>query len=94
MFALSGLGAQKFRESGTTRLRRGRLLDFAARQDGKCSGEDVRRFVADRLGGHVASACPPGNIVFTYAAPQAEPGALWTAEPQLEGDETWTRHEI
>ena len=92
IFALSGLGAKEFPESGTSRLRRGRLLDFAERRGGKCSGEEVRGFLADQLSGHAASACPQGNIVLTYAAPQAEPGAFWTAEPQVGG--TWTRHEL
>lgn len=94
MCALSLRGAVSFPESDTTRLRRGRLLGFAATQQGKATADSVRAFVADRLGGARCSICPSDNVVLTYCNPQDEPGALWVAAPQSSGNETWERHTL
>lgn len=91
-FLLHLNGAADFFESSCTRLRRGRLLDFARLSNGKCSAEDVRDFIVDRLNGALSSACPAGNIVMTYANSQAEPGVMWIAEPHATLSETWERH--
>jgi predicted choloylglycine hydrolase len=87
-------GVCEFRESETTRLRRGRLLDYAEKFSGKCRADDVRKYVADRMAGASCSICPPGNIVLTYANPQAEPGVIWIAEPQAVNHENWERYEL
>ena len=89
MFKLLHLGVCEFRESPTTRLRRGRLMDFILKRDRKCSAEEVRAYVADRMNGAPSSICPKGNIVLTYANSQAEPGIMWIAEPAVIGNENW-----
>ena len=94
IYKLHELGVGEFCESPTSRLRRGRLLDFARANHGKTSAEALRRFIADRMAGAPSSTCPKHNVALTYANPQTEPGKVWTATPQASGDETWTRHEI
>jgi len=87
-------GTCMFLESKTTRLRRGRLLDYARNFSGKCQAEDVRQYVADRMAGAPESICPSGNIVLTYANPQLEPGVMWIAEPQATNNEEWIKYEV
>ena len=96
MFKLSQQGAIEFGENGkdTTRLRRGRLMDFALRNNGIIINEDVKKFIAARLLGAPESACPKGNVVLTYANSQAEPGILWIAEPSVCGNEIWKAYNI
>lgn len=86
-------GGYEFRESNTTHLRRGRLLDYAEKFNARCEAEDVRKYIADRMAGDSSSICPPGNIVLTYANPQAEPGVIWIAEPQVTDNEEWVKYE-
>lgn len=86
-------GVTEFKESNTTRLRRGRLVDYARKFSGKCRAEDLRQYVADRMNGAPSSICPTGNVVLTYANPQAEPGVMWIAEPQVTDNEEWTKYE-
>jgi hypothetical protein len=93
MFSFAAMGVRDFMESATTRLRRGRLLDFAATQHGKVTGEAIRAFVAERMNGDPAATCPPENLVLTYCNPQAEPGVLWLAAPKSAGNPSWVRHE-
>ena len=93
MAKLHKLGVKTFKESATTRLRRGRLIDFAAKYNGKVNAQNVREFIADRMDGDPASICPPHNVVITYANPQAEPGVIWIAEPQINNSEQWKRYE-
>ncbi len=92
-FKLQQQGISEFRESETTRLRRGRLLDYAANFSGKCSAEDLKKYIADRLDGDPASICPESNIVLTYTNPQAEPGVMWISEPQAVNNEKWIKYE-
>jgi len=77
MFALKEKGVQKFSESETTRLRRGNLLDFSKRRNGKCSGEEVRYFINDRRNGSPAAICHKGTVVLTYSNPQAHKDTFW-----------------
>jgi acyl-CoA:6-aminopenicillanic acid acyl transferase len=88
---LHGHGLTELRESATTRFRRAKLLAFAAEYNGASSAEQVRRLIADRDAGAISSICPPGNVVVTYANPQAEPHAYWVAQPQVTGTQEWTR---
>ncbi len=90
MFIFKRHGVISFPESSTTRLRRGKLLDFINNYEGKCSAEDVRRIIADRAEGALTSICPEHNIVVTYANPQAEPGIFWVADPQTSKAEEWS----
>ncbi len=94
MFKLFQGGVKEFRESATTRLRRGRLMDFAARRNEKCDGEEVRKFIACRADGDSSSICPRHNVSLTYANSQQEPGILWIADPQGDGHEKWTPCEV
>ena len=64
-------------------------MDFILKRDRKCSAEEVRAYVADRMNGAPSSICPKGNIVLTYANSQAEPGIMWIAEPAVIGNENW-----
>ena len=89
IFKLSQLGVCEFRESGTTRLRRGRLLEFARKNNGRINAEDLKKFIADRMKGSPSSTCPKHNVVLTYANPQAEPGIMWVAEPSVSDNENW-----
>ena len=89
MYELSRLGVCEFRESGTTRLRRGRLLEFARKNNGRINAEDLKKFIADRMKGSPSSTCPKHNVVLTYANPQAEPGIMWVAEPSVSDNENW-----
>ncbi|MBN2302534.1 MAG: hypothetical protein JXN60_08465 [Lentisphaerae bacterium] len=89
MYELSQKGVSEFQENITTRMRRGRLLDFILRFNKKSTAEDVRQYIADRMQGHPSSICPRGNLVLTYANSQREPGALWIAHPQAEDSEQW-----
>ena len=63
---LVSLGAQLLQESPSTRLRRGRLLAFAAANNAKISGEAVRAFVAQRNAHDKSMTCPADNVVLTY----------------------------
>jgi predicted choloylglycine hydrolase len=94
MFKLHELGVGEFPESPTTRLRLGRLADFARRNNGKVNAVDLRKFIADRMHGDPASICPSHNVVMTYANPQAEPGVMWISEPQTTGNEQWKGYNI
>jgi len=94
MYRLNGGSTVSFPESATTRLRRGRLLDFVAGHEGRCSAGQVRACVADRMDGDPASICPKGNLVLTYANAQAEPGRWWLAAPQATGKEEWTAYDL
>ena len=89
MYWLEDAGTCAFMESPTTRLRRGRLMDFILKRDRKCSAVEVRAYVADRMNGAPSSICPKGNVVLTYANSQVEPGIMWIAEPAVSGNEKW-----
>ena len=77
MFSLLEKGVKKFVEGETTRLRRGNLLDFARRRNGKCTGEEVRDFIHDRRNGAPSAICNRGTIVLTYSNPQAHKNTFW-----------------
>jgi len=77
MFCLNEKGVRIFTESETTRLRRGNLLDFAARRNRKCTGGEVRNFIEDRRNGSPAAICHKGTVVLTYSNPQACEDTLW-----------------
>jgi len=94
MYRLNQQGVTTFRESPTTRLRRGKLLDFAYRQNGKCTAEEVRALIADHEEGEPSAICPAGNIALTYANPQAEPGRFWIAQPRVTGNEEWVEFNV
>lgn len=90
IYRLGKLGVKSFQETPTTRLRRGKLLEFIRERNGKCSAEEVRKLIADREGGAPTSICPPHNVAVTYANPQAEPGKFRVADPQTSGAEEWS----
>ncbi len=69
-------------------------MDFAARKHGECDGEEIKGFIADRVDGNHSSICSRNNIVLTYADPQAEPGVMWIAEPQVTDNEEWIKYNI
>lgn len=94
IYLLGKLGVESFPENPTTRLRRGKLLEFIREHNGKCSAEEVRKLIADRESGVMTSICPPHNVAVTYANPQAEPGKFWVADPQTSGTEKWSVFEL
>jgi len=77
MYLLMEKGVDKFLETDTTRLRRGNLLEFARRYNGRCTGKDVMDFIEDRKGGSPAAICNKGTIVLTYANPEPYPDTFW-----------------
>ena len=94
MYKLYIQGVTEFRESTTTRLRRGKLMDFASTRHGKCNSKEIRQFIADRADGNSSSICPVHNVALTYGNPQQEPGIFWMADPRGNGHEEWTPYEV
>ena len=94
MYKFSQAGVEEFRESSTTRLRRGRLQDFASKKNGKCEGAQIKKFIADRADKDPSSICPQHNVALTYANPQQEPGIFWIADPRGNKHEEWTAYEV
>ena len=94
IYKLSTLGVKEFRESLTTRLRRGRLLDFASKRHGKCDGKEVRKFIANRADGNSSSICPKHNVSLIYANSQQESKILSIANPRGNAHEKWTSYEV
>ncbi len=90
IFQLRERGVTAGPESPTTRLRRGRMIDFIGRRAGRCTAAEVRALLT-KGGVDASSLCPKGNVALTYANPQAEPGVLWVAQPRIKGREGWQR---
>ena len=89
---LSALGAGPVAESPSTRLRRGRLMEFAATNHAQTTGADIRTFIARCDPTNLSMTCPQDNVVLTYCNPQAELGMMWTADPQGSGSDVWQCH--
>ena len=94
LFRLSLKGCAAASDSPTTRPRRGRLLDFIRRRDGRCDAAEVMRFIADRDGGSISTICPRGNVCLTFANPATEKGRIHVSEPSISGVESWESHSL
>jgi len=94
MYWLNQQGVKAFPENPTSRLRRGKLLDFAHKQNGKCSAAEVRAFISDYEEEKLSNICPAGNVALTYANPQAKPGSFWIAQPRVTGSEKWMEFRV
>ena len=94
IYRLCNMGVTEFIESPTTRFRRGRMMEFYSERNAGCEGEDVRRYMADRMNGDISSICPDNNVVMTYANSQAEPGIIWVSEPQSSNSEHWQSYTL
>lgn len=82
-FWLRERGVTDFPQSPTTRPRRGNLLRFLHVHQGKCSPEDVWKFVGTRDDANPGTIHNRGSIYMTYACPQASQETFWIMQPKL-----------
>jgi len=75
-------GVRNISESPTSRPRRGNLLAFIRRRNGKCLPDEVMRFIAVRDDNNPGSIHNPGSIYLTYCCPQASGRTFWIMQPK------------
>lgn len=85
---LSVLGASEFPESDTTHARRDNLTNFAQQYGGKCTAEDVMKFVStcDRNNPGSINRHNHGTAYLTFANPQNDPKSFWVMQPHIENE--------
>jgi hypothetical protein len=76
-------GVTDFPQSPTTRPRRGNLLRFLRAHQGRCSPEDVRKFIGTRDNANPGTIHNARSIYLTYACPQASRERLRIMQPKL-----------
>lgn len=82
MHRLQEAGVGEFAENATTRLRRGRLLEFARRRNGRCSQAEILELIGARDDANPASIHNAGSLFLTYANPQSDKTTIWIRQPQ------------
>jgi len=75
-------GVASIPESPTSRPRRGNLLAFIRSRNGKCTPEEVMRFIAARDDKNPGSIHNRGSIYLTYSCPQASRDTFWIMQPK------------
>ncbi len=79
-------GVSEFRESPTSRPRRGNLLRLIRQRGGKCSAEEVMKFIANRDDANPGSIHNRSTIYLTFSRPQTSKNTLWIMQPKAERD--------
>lgn len=82
MYRFKQLGVTRFIENETTRDRRGNLLEFARKFNGKCSQTDLINFIGTRDDANPGSVHNKDTIFLTYSNPQANKNKIWIKQPQ------------
>jgi hypothetical protein len=75
-------GVNEFPPITTTRHRRGHCLKFFEEHQGRCTEDDVKKFVGTRNDALYGTIHNAGSIYITYACPQASKEIFWVMEPK------------
>lgn len=79
---LCRLGVTEFRESPTSRARRGKLVEFCRQRSRDCTADDVLELIGRRDDGDKGTIHNEGTIVLTFASPRDDPRGLHVRQPQ------------
>ena len=84
---LSTMGVNEFPERDiTTYARRQNLINFAQQHSGKCTAEDIMKFIAtcDENNPGSINRHNKGSLFLTFANPQNDPKSFWVMQPCIE----------
>jgi len=85
---LSAMGVSEFPETDTTRPRRENLINFTQAHSGKCTAEEVMKFIStcDETNPGSINRHNNGTVFLTFANPQNDPKTFWVMRPHIEDE--------
>ena len=81
-------GVSEFPETDTTHARRNNLINFAQKNNGNCTAEEVMKFksICDESNPGSINRHNHGTVCLTFANPQNDPKSFCVMQPHIESE--------